>query len=65
MLSQVQAAFPNRATPLVVGCKSGKRSTPAAAVLAAAGYTQVLDVGGGYDAWQGGSGEDDDEHSLG
>jgi rhodanese-related sulfurtransferase len=32
---------------LVVGCKSGGRSAQAAALLEAAGYTQVVDMSGG------------------
>jgi rhodanese-related sulfurtransferase len=33
---------------LVIGCKSGGRSAQAAALLEAAGYTQVVDMKGGY-----------------
>ena len=33
---------------LVVGCKMGGRSAQAAALLAAAGYTSIIDVRGGF-----------------
>jgi rhodanese-related sulfurtransferase len=42
----VEAHYPKDA-PLVVGCRSGGRSAQAAAVLEAAGYTQVVDMRGG------------------
>ena len=43
----VEANFP-KDTRLVVGCKVGSRSMQAAALLGAAGYTDVVDVRGGY-----------------
>ncbi|GBF87968.1 hypothetical protein Rsub_00680 [Raphidocelis subcapitata] len=36
--------------PVIVGCKSGRRSAAASAVLADH-YGDILDVDGGYDAW--------------
>jgi rhodanese-related sulfurtransferase len=42
----VESNYP-RDAPLVVGCKSGGRSAQAAALLEAAGYTQVVDMRGG------------------
>jgi rhodanese-related sulfurtransferase len=45
-LRVVQANYPKE-TPLVIGCKSGGRSAQAAALLEAAGYTQVVDMRGG------------------
>jgi rhodanese-related sulfurtransferase len=42
----VESNYPKDA-PLVVGCKSGGRSAQAAALLEAAGYTQVVDMRGG------------------
>jgi rhodanese-related sulfurtransferase len=43
----VEATFPREAK-LVVGCKMGGRSLQAAALLEAAGYTQIVDVRGGF-----------------
>lgn len=43
----VEANFP-KDSRLVVGCKSGGRSAQAAALLEAAGYTQINDVAGGF-----------------
>jgi rhodanese-related sulfurtransferase len=43
----VEANFPKDAK-LVIGCKSGGRSLQAAALLAAAGYTHVVDMQGGF-----------------
>jgi rhodanese-related sulfurtransferase len=42
----VEASY-SRETQLVVGCRSGGRSAQAAALLEAAGYTQVVDMAGG------------------
>lgn len=38
--------IPSRDTPLLVYCRSGKRSRQAALKLAALGYTRVYDFGG-------------------
>lgn len=38
--------------PVVVYCLSGYRSSIAVSLLEGAGYTQVLDLVGGYDAWE-------------
>lgn len=43
----VTANFP-KDTKLVVGCKAGPRSLQAAALLGAAGYSDVVDVRGGF-----------------
>ena len=40
-----------RSVPLVVHCKSGVRSGQALEALAAAGYTDVVHLDGGIDAW--------------
>jgi molybdopterin/thiamine biosynthesis adenylyltransferase/rhodanese-related sulfurtransferase len=40
-----------RGVPLVLHCKSGVRSRQALKALAAAGYTDVLHLDGGIDAW--------------
>jgi rhodanese-related sulfurtransferase len=43
----VEANFP-KDSKLVIGCKSGGRSAQAAALLEAVGYTQLVDVRGGF-----------------
>lgn len=43
----VAANFP-RDTKMVLGCKAGGRSLQAAALLEAAGYTNVVDMRGGF-----------------
>jgi rhodanese-related sulfurtransferase len=47
-LKGVESLFPKDAK-LVVGCKAGGRSARAAAVLGAAGYTNVIDQRAGFD----------------
>jgi hydroxyacylglutathione hydrolase len=42
----------DRDAPVAVHCKSGYRSIIAASLLRRAGFRQVTDVIGGYDAWQ-------------
>ena len=44
--------LPDKGAPIVLYCRSGGMSTSAAADLAALGYTQVLEVDGGFSAWQ-------------
>jgi len=39
--------------PIVVMCRSGRRSAQAVAILQKAGYTQVSNVKGGITAWEG------------
>ncbi len=38
--------------PLVLYCRSGRRSRAAAEALAAAGYSDVRNLSGGLEAWQ-------------
>jgi rhodanese-related sulfurtransferase len=38
--------------PLLVGCQSGGRSSRAAQILEAFGFTCVTNVAGGYEAWK-------------
>ena len=41
----------DRAAPIAVHCRSGYRSTIACSLLEAAGFTQIRNLTGGYDAW--------------
>jgi hydroxyacylglutathione hydrolase len=49
---KVSAPEIDRDAPLAVHCKSGYRSMIAASLLQRAGYRNVLNVTGGFDAWQ-------------
>jgi hydroxyacylglutathione hydrolase len=49
---KVSAPEIDRDTPLAVHCKSGYRSIIAASLLQRAGFANVLNVAGGFDAWQ-------------
>jgi hydroxyacylglutathione hydrolase len=42
----------NPATPILVHCKGGYRSSCAASILQAGGFAAVVNLTGGYDAWQ-------------
>ena len=42
----------NRATPLAIYCRTGNMSAIAAPALAALGYTDIVELRGGMDAWK-------------
>jgi molybdopterin/thiamine biosynthesis adenylyltransferase/rhodanese-related sulfurtransferase len=50
---QVEAAVPDRGTPVVLYCAGGVRSLFAGQTLAAMGYTDVVSMSGGFQAWKG------------
>ena len=54
-LDRFKATLPDisKDTPVAVHCKSGYRSLIAASVLERAGYHNVVDLSGGFDAWVG------------
>ena len=56
-LDRFKAALPDipKDAPVAVHCKSGYRSLVATSVLMRAGYHNVVDVAGGFDAWVGAS----------
>jgi molybdopterin/thiamine biosynthesis adenylyltransferase/rhodanese-related sulfurtransferase len=49
----VEAAIPDKGTPLVLYCAGGIRSLFAAQTMAAMGYTDVSSMRGGFQAWKG------------
>ena len=51
-LASAQAALPDKSKQVLVACKAGPRSAKASAALADAGYTAVLDVQGGFSAYE-------------
>lgn len=54
-LSQVEARIGElslyKESPVIVQCRSGKRSAKAAVTLQSAGFTQVYNLAGGINAW--------------
>lgn len=44
--------LPGKEAPVVLYCRSGGMSTQAAAALAAAGYTKIYELDGGFNAWK-------------
>ncbi|MGC1183961.1 MAG: molybdopterin-synthase adenylyltransferase MoeB [Candidatus Dormiibacterota bacterium] len=49
---RVEAAIPDRATPVTVYCASGVRSLLAAKTLRSMGYSDVASLQGGFNAWK-------------
>ena len=49
----IEAVVPDRATPVVLYCAGGIRSLFAGQTLAAMGYTDIVSMTGGFDAWKG------------
>ena len=50
---QIEAAVPNRGTPLVLYCAGGVRSAFAAQTLQQLGYTETINLSGGFQSWKG------------
>lgn len=52
-IRQLASELPSkRSAPLAIYCKSGNMSADAARDLAALGYTDVVELDGGMDAWR-------------
>eukprot|EP00798_Chlamydomonas_sp_ICE-L_P011439 gene11439-36018_t len=49
--SKLEASFPNKLVPIVVGCQSGARSTPATVMMLHEGYANLRNMEGGFPAW--------------
>lgn len=43
----------DKSEPVYIYCRSGNRSSKASAKLAKAGFTEIIDLKGGYKAWTG------------
>jgi len=50
--SRIEAAVPDRDTPVIIYCASGTRSAYAARTLAELGYSDVASLAGGFSAWK-------------
>jgi len=50
-LDALTAALPDRNAPIILYCRSGRMSEEASRALVALGYSNVVDVSGGMNAW--------------
>ena len=50
--ASIEARVPDKSTPIVVMCAGGVRSAFAAKTLAELGYTDVVSMDGGFNAWK-------------
>ncbi len=52
MVGDINAEYPDKDQTLVLYCKSGPMSASAARELAALGYTNIVELKGGFNAWK-------------
>jgi rhodanese-related sulfurtransferase len=45
------AQLPDKSSPILLYCRSGNMSTEAASALVDRGYTNLMELDGGYNAW--------------
>eukprot|EP00752_Nemacystus_decipiens_P004566 g4167.t2 len=50
-VDQIAEKFPDKTAKLVIGCQMGSRSAQAAGWLENAGYSEVVNMEGGFSAW--------------
>jgi molybdopterin/thiamine biosynthesis adenylyltransferase/rhodanese-related sulfurtransferase len=50
--SRIEAAVPDRGTPVIISCQSGARSAFAAKALQELGYEHVTSLAGGFSRWK-------------
>ena len=50
--SRIEAAVPDRSTPVIISCQSGARSAFAAKALQELGYEHVTSLAGGFSRWK-------------
>jgi rhodanese-related sulfurtransferase len=55
-LAQVKEAIPDLSTTVIVLCRSGVRSIPAAKLLAQEGYSRAYNLAGGFEGDKNGNG---------
>nr|QKY15171.1 thiosulfate sulfurtransferase 16, chloroplastic-like isoform X2 (THS16) [Polytomella parva] len=51
-VNQVKSLIGDTSTPIIVGCKSGRRSQMAIQVMEEAGYTELANLNSGFDGWK-------------
>ena len=52
MIDDIVGQYPDKNQILVLYCKSGPMSASAAKELAALGYTNIVELKGGFNAWK-------------
>ncbi len=56
-VADITAKYPDKEQTLVLYCRSGSMSAAASAELASLGYKNIIELKGGYNAWQRAGGE--------
>jgi phage shock protein E len=51
-IDALQAALPDKDAPIVLYCRTGSMSTSAARALARDGYSNIMELDGGFIAWR-------------